>query len=407
MRSLLASVLALAMVCPAAAQTPAQSAPAIDFSGLMFGSYNVRQDSAAKATLGGKAPNQFGIDRVYLTWRMPAGDNGQVRVTTDVFQNTNNATNGYYQGWTIRIKYAYFQYTALRGALGEGSSLTGRVGALHNVIIDQVEVLWPRYLQQTGIERSGFFSSADVGAAALLTLGNKWGELYGTATNGPGYTSFERDRFKDYAIRASLTPFASRTDANVYLKSLVLTPWYYRGSVGSQFQAGGAGQVGPGDNGAVTEGLTRNRYGIFAGVKDRRFALGLDYAQRADQSEAGNNTVATPRVVGDSTGTLMDGFIVARPLEWFDAAKRSPLAVIARYDRFTPNKDPQSANYAGTTPYYDYTLFGLSYDVNQRITFALDWQQNAPKGFPAPTGTNVQPNPRRQSTVFLHWQATF
>ena len=66
----------------------------------------------------------------------------------------------------------------------------------------------------------------------------------------------------------------------------------------------------------------------------------------------------------------------------------------------------KTANYAGTTPSYDYTLFGASWDVNQRITLALDWQQNAPKGFPAATGTNVRPTPR-QSTVFLHWQATF
>src|SRR5215207_9494426 len=109
MRSLLAFLLALVVVSPAAAQTPAQAQPAIDFSGLMFGSYNVRTDSASKAALGGQSPNQFGIDRVYLTWRLPAGDNGLVRITTDVFQNTNNATNGYYQGWAIRIKYAYFQ----------------------------------------------------------------------------------------------------------------------------------------------------------------------------------------------------------------------------------------------------------------------------------------------------------
>jgi len=408
MRFSLALLAALAVVRPAVAQTPAQSAPAIDFSGLMFGSYAVRGDSAAKATLGGQSPNAFGVDRVYLTFRMPAGDNGTIRITTDVFQNTTTANNAnaYYQGWTIRLKYAYFQYAGLKDALGSGSSLTGRVGMLHNVIIDQVETFWPRYLQQTGIERSGFFSSADVGIAGLLTLGNKWGEIYGTIANGPGYTSYERDRFKDFAVRASLTPFA-QNGTNVYLKSLAVVPWYYRGSVGSTFAAGGAGQVGPGDNGAIAEGLTRNRYGIFAGVKDRRLAVGIDYAQRIDESEAGLNTTATPRVVTDSTGQLIDGFIVARPLEWFNAARRSPVSLVARYDRFTPNNSPTSANYAGSTPYYEYTLFGASYDVNQRITLTLDWQQNAPKGFPPATGTNVRPTPPRQSTVFLHWQATF
>ena len=389
----------------AIAQQGAPAAPAIDFSGLMFGSFNMRTDSAAKASLGGKRPNQFAIDRVYLTFRMPAGDHGQIRVTTDVFQNTSSATNGYYQGWTIRLKYAYFQYTGMKDALGTGSSLVGRVGALHNVIIDQAEAFWPRYLQQTGVERTGFFSSADVGVAGLMTLGNKWGELYGTITNGPGYTSFDRDRFKDVAIRATLTPFAKST-GNVYVKSLVITPWYYKGAVGSGFAAGGANQVGPGTNGAITDPLTRDRYGIFAGVKDRRLALGVDFAQREDASESGANTTASPRAVTDSTGRLIDGYVVARPLEWLDASKRSALSLIARYDRFTPNAGPIAANYAGTTPYYAYTLFGASYDLSQRITLALDWQMNTPKGFPPATGTNVRPTPK-QSTVFLHWQATF
>jgi hypothetical protein len=405
MRFILALLLALVVVRPAAAQQPAQTAPAIDFSGLMFGSFGIRRDSAAQAALGGESPNQFGIDRVYLTWRLPAGDNGAVRVTTDVFQNTNSVTNGYYQGWAIRIKYAYFQYTALRGVLGEGSSLTGRVGALHNVIIEQTDPFWPRYLQQNGVERTGFFSSADVGAAALLTLGNKLGEVYGTVVNGPGYTSFDRDRFKDLAIRVTLTPFAASNN-NAFVKSIVFVPWYYKGEVGSTFAAGGLNQVGPGENGAITDGLTRDRYGVFAGIRDRRFSLGVEFAQREDQRETGANTTASPRVLEDSTGRLMAGYVVARPFEWFDAAKRSPLSLIARYDRLTPNTDPTQANYAGATPTYDYTLFGAAYDLNQRITLALDWQQNSPRGFPPPVGTNVRPNPK-QSTVFLHWQATF
>ena len=86
--------------------------PALDFSGVIFGNYGLRTDSAAKASLGGKSPNNFTVERAYLNFRMPAGDNGQIRITTDVFQNTNNATNGFYQGWVVRIKYGYLQYTA-------------------------------------------------------------------------------------------------------------------------------------------------------------------------------------------------------------------------------------------------------------------------------------------------------
>jgi hypothetical protein len=187
----------------------------------------------------------------------------------------------------------------------------------------------------------------------------------------------------------------------------VLVPWYYKGRLGSAFAAGGASQTGPGDNGAITEGLRRDRYGVFAGVRDRRFSLGLEYAQREDESEAGANTAAAPRIVNDSAGRLMAAYVIARPLEWLAADRQSPLSVIARFDRLTPNVDPTHPSYAGAIPYYDYTLVGASYDVNQRITLALDWQVNTPKGFPPPTGSNVRPAHSRQSTVFVHWQATF
>src|SRR4051812_39669139 len=71
--------------------TPTVVTPAFDFSGVVFGSWGYRLDSLGQALTGGAHPNQFSIDRAYLTFRMPAGDNGQIRVTTDVFQNTNNA----------------------------------------------------------------------------------------------------------------------------------------------------------------------------------------------------------------------------------------------------------------------------------------------------------------------------
>src|ERR1044071_9602906 len=200
----IAPAIAVAQQAPA----PAVVTPALDFSGVVFGSYSYRTDSAAKAGLGGQNPNQFSVDRAYLTFRMPAGNNGAIRITTDVFQNTNTAQNAYYQGWAVRIKYAYLQYTGFRDAFGVGSSLLGRIGILHTVVIDHEEGFWPRYLQQTAIEKNGFFSLADAGVAAQLTLGstpstpvgaatgtqrpNTWGESYGTLPKGTGSAASEK-----------------------------------------------------------------------------------------------------------------------------------------------------------------------------------------------------------------------
>jgi hypothetical protein len=140
-------------------QTPPPPAtPGLDFLGVIFGNFNYRTDSAAKASLGGKSPNAFTLDRAYLNFRMPAGENVAIRVMTDAFQNTNNTTNGFYQGWVVRIKYAYLQYAGLENDFGAGSSLMGRIGVLHTVVIDCEEGFWPRYLQQVAVERDGFFS---------------------------------------------------------------------------------------------------------------------------------------------------------------------------------------------------------------------------------------------------------
>lgn len=301
--------------------------------------------------------------------------------------------------------------------------MTGRVGILHTVVVDHQEGFWPRSLGQVATERHGFFSSSDAGAAGNLTLGNKWGEIYGTITNGPGYTSFDRDRFKDFAVRLSLTPFADHQQPSVpgagaatpsaapstsgaIIKTFTISPWFYKGWVGSSFAAGGAGQIRSGTNGAITDGMPRDRWGIFAGLKQRRVTAGVELAQKTDGSESGGNTAASPRVERDSTGRVIDGFLIVRPVELLDTSKKSGLTLIGRFDHFTPNTSASATNYVGTTPAYNYWVLGLGYDLTTRMTFTLDWQAQSPTDFPPAIGTNVRGTPR-QSTIFLHWQATF
>lgn len=369
--------------------------PALDFSGVIYGNYQYWNDSARRAQNGGKNFNKFDIERVYLTFKMPVGDNANIRVTTDIL---NNANGNYYNGWTVRLKYAMIEYLLAKNAMGPGSNVKVRVGMIQNTVIDYEENFWPRWIGTTINDRLAYFPSSDAGVGGIVTLPNKAGEIYGIVTNGSGYSQSENNRFKDFSLRAAFTPLGASTGL---LSTFAIAPWVYIGENGSKFATGGAGQVGP-----VTDGLTRNRYGVFVGLRDPRLTAGFEYNQRKDQSEGGANTVVSPRTVIDSTGRAIGLFGVARPAEWVNAKAKSPWGVVARWDRFTPNTGPSDAAYAGTTPSYDYTVLGVFWEPTARTSFSVDWQNQSPKSFPEPFPAALKVTPTT-STLFVHMQASF
>ncbi len=393
-RALLATVAIASFAAqPALAQdAPKPATPGFDFSGVLYANYRYATDSASKAGNAGNDANKFDVERVYLNFRMPAGDDGSIRVTTDVFNNTTAATNGYYPGWTIRLKYAYFQYNFLHN-IGDmkGFNATARFGMLHNALIDHEEGFWPRWISQTAVERTGgFFSSSDVGVAALVTLPNSWGEVYGSVANGPGYGAAETDRFKDMSARVTLTPFGAEKG---FLKTLTISPWAYMGSTASKFQNGGTGQVG-----TVSDPLDRNRYGVFVGIKDRRFTAGAEYASRSEMIETGSNTSAAPRATYTNTGNLTDGFVLIRPFELLDDKEKSPIQLFARYDSFKPFSDARSSGAQTTSAANVQTIAGIIYDLNQKSSLSLDFQNLGRSG-----GSTVA----EQNIIFLHLMVSF
>lgn len=260
----------------------------------------------------------------------------------------------------MRAKYAYLQYDYLKSTTWNGLA---RAGLIHNVVIDHVESFWPRWISPTSVERSGFFSSADAGVGTLVSFPNKRGELYATVSNGSGYTSRETDRFKDYAARVSLTPLSAAT--NKIAKTFTLTGWTYRGAAASSFAAGGTGQIGP-----VGASLPRIRSGVFAGVLDRRLAAGAEWDVRTDGKDLGANTLASPRSQRDSSGRLAAAFIAAKPFQLLNAKSTFPLGIVGRWDRFTPNT--AAAGYVNTV------IAGLTWDLNKKTAFALDYQEVTP-----------------------------
>lgn len=350
----------------------------IDFSGVVFGNYQYQAAAGAN-----KDQNKFDVERAYLTFKMPAGDRASIRVTGDVFQQTATGSDSYYKGWMLRAKYAYLQYDFLKPMKSTDWGFTSRIGLVHTMLIDHEENFWPRWLSPTPVDRAGFFSSADAGIAGILTLPNKMGELYTAITNGPGYTSRETDRFKDYQARLTLTPLTG--SEMPYLRTLAIDGWAYRGALASKFVNGGAGEIGP-----VNSGLDRNRYGVFVGIRDPRLVVGVDYAQRKDGGDTGANTLASPRGVADSTGRLVAGYVVAKPFKMIDAASTIPLGVVLRYDQVTPN--------TSTSPRINTFIGGLSWDLNSRSSFSIDYQEATPAN-----GAPVTPT----KTYYMHWVANF
>ncbi len=381
--------------CPVLAQTTAATPaapPASIFSGLIFGSYN-RQLPTSPSQLAGQADNQFALDRAYLNFRMPAGDRVSIRITTDIYQSTEATPNAY----TIRAKYAYLQYDHPKSA--NGASILARIGILNNVVIDHVESFWPRYLSQSPVERAGYFSSADVGFAGQLTFPRKMGEVYGAIVNGPGYTSRERDRFKDIGVRLSLTPLANMTETPI-LQTFTITGWGYAGATSSAFVNGGAGQQG-----AVGDALDRSRGGVFVGLKDPRLVLGGEYSQRHEDGEQGANTTASPRIRTGVTGRLLSAFTVVRPLAFANPRGKSRWGAVARYDAVKPTSSATgyvSPTAPATSNAYHVLITGLFFDLSQKAQIALDYQESLASN----NGTSLSP-PIPSKTYFAHFIVNF
>ena len=406
MTKLTAAVLALALPCallaqqpvsdttkPAPPPSPAPAAPApaapapagpappasvsipVDFSGVLYANFQYRGDKGAA-----HSTNKFDLERAYLTFRMPAGDRASIRITADVFQQTTAPQDAFYRGWVVRAKYAYLQYDLIKSSSWNANI---RGGLLHNVVIDHIEQFWPRWLSQTPVERAGFFSSADAGVATTLSFPNKLGEIYATVVNGPGYTSREVDRFKDYAARLTLTPLSGSD--NKIIKTLALSGWTYIGAAGSVFASGGPAQVG-----TVGISMPRTRAGVFVGVRDPRLSAGAEWDVRKDASETGANTLTNPRIETDSTGRLIAGFATIKPFQLINDKSTFPLGFVARWDRFKPNTN--------TDGYVNTVIGGLTLDLNKKSAISLDYQEQTPHA-----GAVIAPT----KTYFLHMVANF
>ena len=366
-RAALAALAGLAVAArPVAAQTPAPAQPRIELSGLIDGSYQYHVTPDA-GTLAGSLHNQFQLDRSYLTVRATAGERGSARLTSDLFRNGS-------EGYDLRVKYGYGQYDFLRR---EEVRAFVRAGILQTVMIEEVETFWPRWLGPVAEDRFGFFASADVGVSAGLTLPRRLGEVYATVTNGRGFgNATNDDRFKDVALRVSLTPLARRDGAGL-LRTLTVAPWYHKGDTASVFGSTlVGGDVPDGYLGRIDAGRQRDRYGVLVGIRDPRLRVMASVAERRSAIESGANTADSPVTLSTRRERLVSAFVVARPLAFADSAA-PPLGVVLRVDRLQPR--------LGAGSDVRYVFGGLTYDLNANMTVSANYQESSPRrGPPAP-----------------------
>ena len=375
---------------PPAPQALPPATPGLNFSGVIFGSWNYQMPTTP-VQLRNQNNNEFVVDRAYLTFRMPAGDHTSIRITTDVFRSTDSTSNAY----TIRAKYAYLQYEGSK--LSNGVTVTGRVGIIQNVVIDYLENFWPRYLSQAATERSGYFSSADVGIATLVTFPNKMGEIYANVVNGPGYTTRERDRFKDFGIRFTYTPLMNYPPGSL-LQTFTVVAWGYKGALPSAFVNGGPGQVG-----TVGDALDRSRAGLFVGIRDPRLVLGGEFAERHDGGETGLNTALSPRGTTTATGRLLSAFTVVRPFAFTDDHHKSPFGVLLRYDHVSPFVSSSGfVSAPSSSNAYHVLIGGLFADLSQRAQLAFDYQES----LASDNGVSTAP-PAQLKGYYAHFNVNF
>ena len=360
----------------ASSQASNAQAPALPFafSGVLYTNY---QYGGLK---GNRAQNRFDLDRAYLNFRARAGERDSIRVTLDVFQQRDTTRDGYYRGWAFRAKYAFLQHDLLRGP-ASAVRINAKLGLVQTVVIDKEEQYWPRGLSQVAIEQAGYFSSSDAGVASTLSLPNGYGELYGTIVNGSGYGSREVDRFKDFAVRLSLAPFARTSSA--LAKSIQISPWFSKGDRASDFA------VRHGTVLAVTEGRQRDRYGVLFTARDPRLTIGLHYVRRVDVVEQADTTHDTTPHATTRTGSVTSAYVVVRPFAYGKSAN-SPFWVVLRADQIKPNVDANG--------YQRLWIAGASWDFSSRTSMTLDLQSGYPRdGLVAPDS----------KVVFLHIIANF
>lgn len=204
----LAAATASAQVTPAAGFTPPDDTPSIRIGATIFGNYTFQTEPTITDADGNPVHrNSFDVARSYLNVTGNISHVVAFRVTPDISRETNTASS-LAGSLVFRIKYAYLQ-TNLDEWTGRGSY--ARFGIQQTPYLDYLEGAYRYRFQGTMFaERAGYFASADAGASFRYNFPSNYGDIHGGIYNGENYQKAEVNDQKDYMIRASVRPFATR-----------------------------------------------------------------------------------------------------------------------------------------------------------------------------------------------------
>jgi hypothetical protein len=289
-------------------------------SGQAFGFFGYTSDG-----IEGKDANRFDFDRVYFTAKTNLFEGGKFQFTTDMYRNA--AAGTYYAGLSIRIKFAYLDYAPAQ-------DVSIKIGMIPTHWPGYVDGFWKyRGVQTTISDRNGYFSTSDLGISGTYTFPGKLGEISGFVFNGSGYTAPESNRFKDLAVRATLTPFAT----DPVLKGFVLVGYAYKGT----------------NQSAASAALKRDRIGGLAGMSYSIASVYCEYNARTDAA------------------TNPDTVVMGNAISFFGEIK-APFEDLKNTWAFLWRHDVAEPNTSKGGDMNRYSLFGISYKPNEKVTLVLD-----------------------------------
>jgi hypothetical protein len=303
----------------------------------------------------------FHFSRVYFTLKKQINDDFMVRLTTDQMtvrpDGNSEATPWGLSGFAgtgrgnLFIKYIYGEYIL-------NPSLKVRFGLTQTPWIDEAENRWTmRFLRPTYWDEQGVLTSSDLGVAVLGSFFDKMITYHLMFSNGEGY---ENNNVNGQGNSGQL-----RVDLNL---------------AGFTFSVFGLTENATGEYKSSTStpipnsGFNEDREIFYLMYTDPMFRVSAEYMMANDSVDnTSYNSTAGSALPGTtftslSTSTGAPRFSLGRGYgawAWTKIPNLEAMRIFGRFYTITPN----SANDDGKMTEYN---IGLSYDLNENLTVAID-----------------------------------